>query len=95
MSEDVLRYWGLIDGGGDPLTTQWPGVSSVLFPASVIVLYLTMVATAGKDIKPTNFKNRPFVVSYNLLQVNARITNSFHLNYCSSFNGGRFHMESI
>ena len=73
MNEDAFRYLGFIEGGGDPLTSQWLGAGSFMYPLSTCLLYLTMIAVWGGNSKPINWNLRPIIRIYNLGQVKLKL----------------------
>ncbi|KAL7641110.1 UNVERIFIED_CONTAM: hypothetical protein RMT77_008247 [Armadillidium vulgare] len=69
MDYQTLQWWGLREGGGDPITSKWPGVSSVVYPLSAIGVYLVLVyRNYHREFKtPANI--RTYLKFYNIFQV--------------------------
>ena len=71
MNEEMLQWWGLKKGGGDPVTSEWPGVTSVVHPFITIILYLVLVTKFKNCYRKSPYQLRPVLVVYNAFQVSS------------------------
>ena len=69
FDEDARRWLGLMGGGGDPISSQWFGMGSIISPISVVGFYLALVFTVHQKMKQHPVTIKPVLVIYNLLQV--------------------------
>ena len=86
LDEDARKWLGLMDGGGDVVTSKWLGLDSIVIPLSIVAVYLSFIFTAHQRIKQVGLPIKPVLIIYNFIQVGVNLfvtkKNSNSLIFC-------------